>query len=104
MDVEYTHHRLMTAIEGVADRKGLKDYVSVRGGGGFGRSVRIFDALKHGKKLEGDFHAELLPIVDRAFKALGRERPSDRIADVADALLKHLSPQPPSRPRAADGA
>jgi hypothetical protein len=87
INLEHTHKRLMAALHGIADGKGLSDSVPVA----YGQTTKIFEALKDaGKHLSEPFHEDDLEIVDRAFKKLGLVRTSDQKNDVANALLKAL--------------
>jgi hypothetical protein len=92
MDLDYAHERLMAALKGIADGKGLEDHVPV-GGQGIGKTTSIVSALNEALKLDDHFHADHLPAVDRAFKALNLLRPSARKADVAAALLQSMRAQ-----------
>ena len=85
MDPDYLHRRLLAAITGIADGKGLEDYVPVD------RPTHVVGALIDAiSYLPDHFHADDLAVVDCAFERLSLARPSDWKADVAAVLLRKL--------------
>jgi hypothetical protein len=87
---DFAHANLLAALEGIAGGKKIDQHVTTRS---FGKKVRIFEALNEGIKLEGTFHADDLHVVDAAFEKFGRKRPSDKISEVARAMLTGLVPR-----------
>ena len=90
MDLEHTHARLMAALKGIAEGRGLSDSVPVPPS--YRQSTKILNALiDAAKHLKEPFHADDLDAVDRAFTQLGLVRTNDRKNDVANAILNALS-------------
>jgi hypothetical protein len=87
---DFAHASVLAALQGVADGKQIDQHVTTPS---FGKPMRIFDALNGGIKLDGVFHADHLDVVDRAFTKIGRERPSNKIGEVARAILTALVPK-----------
>ena len=93
VDLEYAHSRLMAALIGISEGKGLSDSVPVPSSAAYGRNTRIFDALKDAVVyLKEPFHAEDIDTVDRAFKRLKLVRTSDQKNDAANAILAAMIP------------
>jgi hypothetical protein len=90
MDPDYLHRRLLAAITGIADGKGLEDYVPVPGPE-VDRPTHVVGALIDAiSYLPDHFHADDLAVVDCTFERLSLARPSDWKADVAAVLLRKL--------------
>jgi hypothetical protein len=95
MDLEHTHARLMAALKGIADGKGLSDTVTVPP---LGTTTKIFNALNDAvKHLDEAFAADDLDLVDVALKRLNLTRTSDKKNEVARAILTALIPSPGAR-------
>ena len=89
MDLDYANKRLMAALGGIADGKGLSEMVPVPTA--FGQYTRIIDALNDAKcPLNEELHADELDVVDRAFKRLNLVRSSNRKNEVAYSILEAL--------------
>lgn len=86
---DFAHASALAALQGIADGKQIDQHVTTQS---FGKMVRIFDALNDSIKIDGTFHADHLDVVDAAFKKIGRERPSDKISEIAGAMLTALVP------------
>lgn len=87
---DFAYASLLAALKGVADGKQIEQHVTTQS---FGKTARIFDALKEGAKLDGDFQADHLDVVDAAFEKIGHKRPSDKISEVAYAMLTAIVPK-----------
>jgi hypothetical protein len=88
IDLDHTHKRLMAALRGIAEGKGLSDTVPVQP---FGQSTKIVEALNHAvEHLKEPFHADDLGIVDQAMTKLGLARTSDQKDEIARMILKAL--------------
>src|SRR5580704_14032217 len=88
MDPEHTHARLMAALTGIAAGKEIGDTVPVPP---YGTSTKIFIALNDGAKhLDETFAADNLALVDQALMKLGLARTTDKMSEVALAILAAL--------------
>jgi hypothetical protein len=85
INLEHTHNRLMRALRGIAEGKGLDDAVTVPP---TGTQTIISHALVHAKHLPEPFVD--FDTVDAAFARLGIKRTSDRKDECAAALMAEL--------------
>lgn len=86
LNLDYTRDRLIAALNGFKEGKGLDDAVGVPTS--FGKQTNIREALRDANRiLVEPFHAEHVPLVDTVFARFGEERPSIFINDCAAALL-----------------
>ena len=85
-DLEYTHARLMAALIGIYEGKGLSDWVPVPLS--FGRKTKVSNALNDAVAyLKEAFQADDLDTVDRTLKTLKLVRTSDQKNDTANVII-----------------
>lgn len=88
IDLEHTHMRLMAALKGLSEGKGLDDFVVVPP---YGQQTKIASALNDAARhLIEPFHADDMEIVDAAFNKIGLSRTSTKKNEVAAAIIRAL--------------
>jgi len=82
---EFLYQKLVAAICGLADRKGMRERVGVRVDKG---TFEIYEVLTEALGLKGDFAGDHVDFVKKAFEVAGKPYPGDNIEACVRALLQ----------------
>jgi hypothetical protein len=87
--LDSVHDKVIAAMKGIKNGKGLNDSVAYPP---VGTRIRIFDALNEAREyLKEPFHADHIELVDSVFGRTWLLKPSDRIDECATALINILA-------------